>query len=136
MPIRSAGSESMSANVEEVCIRLRPLPSSDWITHEPAFDTSIVSIKEQAAEHAGPLTIVSVRLNGVPLRHRLSDAFTVKVIPRIPLVGGYLEIRCETPSLPANPSPEPLQWPTPANPTPDHSYGLQAPDCRQQRHPK
>ena len=109
--------------MKEISIHLRPLPSSPWITHDAAFGTSIVSIKDEAAQHPGPLTIVGVRLNGLPLRHRVIDASTVVVRPCIPLQGDRLEVRCIGPQRPQ----AALQWSAPAYPLPMESYGLQRP---------
>ena len=107
----------------EVSIRLRPLPSSQWLTHDRGSGTSIVCIKAEAEKHPGPLTIIGVRLNGAPLRHRVRDDFTVIVSPRIPLEGDYLEVCCLSPVLAAPISP--LRAPT-GSPLGGDGYGLQA----------
>jgi hypothetical protein len=112
--------------MKEVSIHLRPLPSSDWITHDPAFGTSILCIKAEADKHDGPLTIVSVHHEGVPLRHRVVDACTVIVSPRIPLRGERLEVRCLTPDSP----PKPLHAIPASTPPPMSGYGLQRPTDR------
>lgn len=118
--------------LREVSIRFRPLPSSTWITHDPAFRTSIVSIESEAHKHSQPLTIIGALLDGMPLRHRVRDALTVIVSPQVPLEGGYLEIRCLTPELEPSQAPQTVQATTPP---PALRYGLQAPESRQQRRP-
>ena len=117
--------------MREVSIRFRPLPSSTWITHDPAFRTSRVSIESEAHKHPQPLTIIGALLDGMPLRHRVRDALTVIVSPQVPLEGGYLEIRCLTPD--AEP-PQAPQSVLATAPPPTVRYGLQAPENRQQRH--
>lgn len=114
-----------------VSIRFRPLPSSTWITHDPAFRTSIVSIESEAHKHPQPLTIIGAYLDGVPLRHRVRDALTVIVSPQVPLEGGYLEIRCVTPASEPPQAPQRAQATTPP---PDLRYGLQAPSGARSRH--
>lgn len=122
-----------------VSIHLRPLPGSPWITHDPAFGTSTVSIKShlatlarEARNHPQPLTIISVHLNGLPLRHRVIDPCTVVVSPQLPLQGDRLEVRCIAPLLAAESAPKALRTPAPAYPRPDHGYGLQAPESRKE----
>jgi hypothetical protein len=124
--------------MREVSIRFRPLPSSTWITHDPAFRTSIVSIESEAHKHPQPLAIIGAYLDGVPLRHRVLDALTVIVSPLVPLQGGYLEIRCLTPDLEPSRSAQQIASQGPqtvlaTTPPPALRYGLQAPENRQKR---
>lgn len=122
--------------MKEVSIRLRPLPSSDWVTHDPGCGTSIVSIEGEAHKHDGPLHIVGVYLNGVPLRHRITKPLSVVVSPMLPLQGDRLEVRCLTPRESLRPTlegPQIIQAPTVST----HSgYGLQAPSRPSLRHPR
>ena len=129
---------------EQVSIRLQPLPGSQWITQDPANRASLVSIKEQASRLAseghGPLTIVGVYLNGVPLKHRVIDSVTVTVTPCPPLQGDRLEVRCirpvTEPAAPAEGLPQLPQHRPATTPQPGFSYGLQAPRSPFPRHPK
>ncbi len=109
------------SDTREVLIHFRPMPGSAWLTHDPGFGTSVVSISHEAPHHPGPLTIVGVRLNGVEQVHRVVDSTTVIVSPRIPEQGGRLTILCEAPYSPAGA----IQHASRHTPRPDDSYGLQ-----------
>ena len=127
------------ADFVEVSILLRPLPSSPWITSCWAMRESTISIshcvESEAHEQAAPLTIIGVRLNGIPQRHRVIDQHTVKVAPQVPLEYGSLEVLCVRPRLASDAPAKPLQWLTPTYPLPEPSYGLTAPECRKQGEP-
>ena len=110
--------------MKEISIHLRPLPSSPWITHDPACRTSIVSIDSTPQ----PLSIEGVRLDGLPLRFRVLDALTVIVSPQSPLEGGRLEIRCTVPAEPG----EGVKTKRATYPSPPPFYGLTAPEYRHQ----
>jgi hypothetical protein len=113
--------------MKEVSIHLRPIPSSHWVTNDWGCMTSVISIESEAQKHAGPLAIVGVYLEGLPLRHRVMSQHTVAVEPMLPLRGGYLEVRCLTPrGLPPTPAGGSQSNPAPL-PLPDYSYGLTAP---------
>lgn len=103
-------------------IALRPLPSSPWLTHDPGFGTSTVTLP-------APSEVVEVRLNGVALRHRVIDPLTVIVSPMVPMQGDRLDVLLEAPEEPS----KALQWPTPAYPPPAPSYGLTAQQHRPTR---
>lgn len=107
----------------EVSIHLRPLPGSPWIRDDIGCGTSALSFKGEADKQPCPLTLVSVHLNGRPLRHQLLDAFTVAVSPRVPRQGDRLEVRCIRPDS----TQEAPALVTPAHPTPTVTYGLTAP---------
>lgn len=116
---------AMPASPHEFSIYLRPLPASPWITSDPAFGTSTVTLPK-------PATVIGVHLNGVPLRHRDVDALTITVSPRIPLQGDRLELRCLGDSLEPPEALQALQRVSHAHPIGRDFYGLQAPSKRLQ----
>jgi hypothetical protein len=123
----------LSSDFIEVSIFLRPLPSSTWLTSCWAMRTSRVSIADEAHKHPGPLTIVDVRLDGLPLRHHTVDAHTVIVSPQVPPEYGRLEVLCVHPRLASDLPEEPLKWLTLTDFSPEDNYGLQPASRRLQR---
>ena len=114
------------SDTQEVLIRMTVWPShlnrTPWLIHDAAFGTSIVSIAHEVDQSPGPITITDVYLQGHGrLVHRVVDATTVIVSPRIPDQGCYLTIRCEAPCTPW----KDRTGPHPGTPSPDDSYGLQ-----------
>ena len=107
-------------------IILRPLPASPWLAHDIAFRTSLVTLPAPLGLH---VEVVEVLLNGKTLRHKAVDRSTVIVSPMVPEQGDYLTIRCKGLESPS----KALQWRTPADPTPEPTYGLTAPTSRHQR---
>jgi hypothetical protein len=121
-PQRIDLTRDMSLRTRDVSIILRPLPSSDWIRQDPGCGTSIITLGHLDPEaYGGPLTLLRVGLDGIPLRFRLFDATTVYVTPMVPLHGGRLELWCRAPAEPL----QALNGPKAAYPMPADEYGLQ-----------
>ncbi len=121
------------SDTQQVFIRMVVWPShsrpTPWLTHDPAFGTSTVSIAHEVANYPGPLNIVGAYLDGKGFSaHRVIDGTTVIVSPRIPDRGGYLTILCEAPHRPCKGPTDGL----PGIPRPDDTYGLQRAVIRSQ----
>jgi hypothetical protein len=120
----------LTLRTRDVFIGLRPLPSSGWISHDRGCGTSIITLGHlEPNAYDGPLTLLRVSLDGIPLRFRLADATTVFVTPMVPLHGGRLELWCRAPAEPL----QALKGPHATNPSTADGYGLQAPVAPQRR---
>ena len=120
--------------LEKVTIRLRPLPGSPWLKHDPAFGTSIVDLNAACGVSpvdVGALTFSGVTLNGRALKFRVVGAGVLVVSPRIAEEGDRLTISGLSPAPPARPPQSPRATHLP----PAYRYGLQAPVATSQRHP-
>lgn len=104
-----------------VCVHLAAADRASWlVSHEPAFDTSTISIAGEVRKHPGPLTIVGVL--GLKWKaFRVVDPTTLIVSPGLRPIDGHLTILCEAPYSPV----VDRRAPTPSTPRPDESYGLQ-----------
>ena len=110
----------------------RPLPGSLWLTDDIGCGTTVIDLTP-ALEREGvthPFTVTDIFLNGVSLKFRILDPFTVTVSPRVPRQGDRLDILgVHDGALPAwayDPS-KALMAPTRHYPRPESAYGLQAP---------
>ena len=120
----------MSQPMREVTIRLRPLPSSDWIIqHYSMVQASEVSLKHFLTDANGPLSVVSVRMNGLPLRFEVLDSDRLMVRPMVALQGGHLDVVFLAPVSDEN-GPQSVH---PTYPLADLAYGLQRPAIAAQR---
>lgn len=128
----------MSTDRTEVVIRLRPLPGSRWIKEDPAMSFSDVCFAGEAEQllesEACPrqLTVVSVRLNGREIPHRVLSPTTVRLMPRLRLEGDRLDIECTRPQEPVTG----LKSLPATYPAPDLGYGLQRAVNLPARHPQ
>ncbi len=84
-------SHDLKDDEEFVCLTLRPLPDSPWLTDDGAFGTTIVSLAHVLHEHPSPITVLGVTMDSreVPFRV-LRDK--VVVSPCVQREGGYLKI--------------------------------------------
>jgi len=127
--------------MNEVVIRLRPLPDSAWIKQDPLFYRSDVSFAKEAAEilneaeSGASLALVSVRLNGRELPFIELSPTAFRVTPMMPLQGDYLVIYCDLKESHGSPA-KPSEWPPATNPAPDLGYGLQRAVNAPMRHPQ
>ena len=111
-------------------LRQRPLPGSLWLSDDIGCGTTVIDLTP-ALEREGvthPFTVTDVFLNGVSLKFRSLDPFTVTVSPRVPRQGDRLDILgVHDGALPAwayDPS-KALMAPPSYLPSPDRLYGLQ-----------
>ena len=56
-------SHDLQADEECVCLTLRPLPDSPWLTDDGAFGTTIVSLAHGLHEHPSPITVLDVTMD-------------------------------------------------------------------------
>jgi len=122
----------------EVLIRLRPLPGSAWIKQDHTFSRSEISFADEAVKYPrGALAVVSVRLNGTELPHRVASPTSIEVTPLVRLEGDRLDILCSLSSSQTEEGPSrPLRVQSYSQPAPDHGYGLQRATNLPTRHPQ
>lgn len=109
----------------EIEIKFYALETSPQVFHDPALRSTFINIAGESIGSMGPLTITGVRLNGVDQWFRHVNETTVMVVPKLPLEGGTLVVRCISPVKAA----KPLMQSRPYSPMPDNAYGLQRPSA-------
>lgn len=104
-----------------ITVHLAAADRASWlVSHDPAFDTSTISIAGEVAKHPVPLTIVGVL--GLQWKaFRVVNPTTLIVSPGLRPIDGHLTILCEAPYSPV----VDRRAITPGTPRPNESYGLQ-----------
>lgn len=115
-PRRERGQMAPAAR-STVSIKFYAVQGSPLILQAPAYSATLLTV----AGDLRPLTIKSVRRNGVPLKFRALDGKTVCVSPPIPFEADRIELLCETAEEPQ----EGPQGVAATYPLPEVHYGLQ-----------
>jgi hypothetical protein len=113
-------SHDLADHEEFVCITLRPLPDSAWLTDDSAFGTTIVSLAHVLPAYPSPITVLGVTMDchEVPFRV-LADK--VVVSPCIRREAGHLKIHGKAPKRPVVDRQQPSQ----GHPSQADGYGFQ-----------